>query len=125
MVQTALTDEELPSQSCVIPRSGTRAGWAAGLLNGLRRLLGLGRIYAPEEQLYLSSVKSLIYRETLRGKAISLKPAKLGIYNCSARESSSLPSAAAAAVALGSSLGTPRGHAPRGLPWPQQPPSKL
>lgn len=53
--------------------------------------LWAARIYAPREQLYLSSVKSLIYRETPSGKAISLEPAMLGIYNCPATESSSLP----------------------------------
>lgn len=53
--------------------------------------LWAARIYAPQEQLYLSSVKSLIYRETPSGKAISLEPAMLGIYNCPAGESSSLP----------------------------------
>lgn len=90
--------------------------------------LWAARIYAPQEQLYLSSVKSLIYRETPSGKAISLEPATLGIYNCSARESSSLPSAGAAGAVTGAA-GTwpaPRNGCllPQGIPRPQHPPHR-
>lgn len=87
----ALIDEEWPRQSCVTPRSW--AGLGAAGSSAVKQpvaALGAARIYAPQEQLYLSSVKSLIYRQTPSGKAISLQPAMLGIYNCCARDSSSL-----------------------------------
>lgn len=107
------------------------AGWQAGLLTRLWRYFGLARIYAPEEQLYPSSMKSLICRETPRGKAISLEPAQLGIYNRSARERLSHCLAGATEAAAGGSPRSPPrntlcgAHAPTGgCPGPQQPPPK-